>query len=79
MQGLESITSTDYFFVPSTVDDAVKQELSSILATANQDNVKKTCSDNYGVTEKFSYDSAKKLHQDNIARWATITKGIERQ
>jgi len=79
VQGLESITSTDYFFVPSTVDDAVKQELSSILATANQDNVKKICSDNYGVTEKFSYDSAKKLHQDNIVRWATITKGIERQ
>lgn len=79
VQGLESITSTDYFFVPSTVDDAVKQELSSILATANQDNVKKICSDNYGATEKFSYDSAKKLHQDNIARWATVTKGIEHQ
>jgi tripartite-type tricarboxylate transporter receptor subunit TctC len=77
--GLESIVLTDYFFVKSTVDEAIKRELSSILNAANQDNVKKICTDNFGVSEKISYDSAQKLHQANITKWEYLTKGMERQ
>lgn len=79
IKGLEPVTMADYFFVNNLVDDAVKSELSAILNTANQDNVKKICIENFGVSEKFSYSSAEKTHQSNIARWEMLTKGMDRQ
>lgn len=76
IKGLDALEMSTLMFVKNTTDDAVKKELANIFNAAMNDQVKKTCVDDYGMFENIPYEAAEIEHTRSINHWSQFVPSL---